>query len=377
MIYLDNAATSFPKPPEVARAMCGVLQKIGANPGRAGHRMALAAGRVIYECREELARFLDVQDASRLAFCSNCTDALNLAIHGMLRPGDHVIATMLEHNSVLRPLSGLLLGGKISLTLLPPEADGIVSAEQVRSSIKPATRLVVVTHVSNVTGAVQPVREIAQACRAARVPLLVDAAQSAGTLDVRPRALGADLLAMPGHKGLLGPQGTGVLYIGEGMQLEPLKQGGTGSLSESMLQPEELPDRFESGTQNLPGIAGLLVGVRFVRSHQREIAEHEAELARRAYEGLRNIANVQVYSPPNAGVISFNVGDLQSGEVAEQLDMANIAVRAGLHCAPGAHQHLGTLSIGAVRVSPGFYNTAQELDTLLRAVSIIARSAPV
>lgn len=375
MIYLDNAATSFPKPPQVARAMCGVLEKIGANPGRSGHRMALAAGRVIFECREELARYLDVQDPSRIVFCGNCTEALNLAIHGMLRQGDHAISTMLEHNSVLRPLSGLLTEGRISLTLLPPEADGMVSAEAVRRALRPTTRLVAITHASNVTGAVQPVREIAQACRAARTALLVDAAQSAGILDVRPASLGADLLAMPGHKGLFGPHGTGLLYIGAGITLRSLKQGGTGSLSESMLQPDDLPDRFESGTQNLPGIAGLLSGVRFVRAHQEEISAHESALARQTYEGLRNIAGVRLYSPEGSGVISFNVGALQSGEVAEQLDQANIAVRAGLHCAPGVHQHLHTLDIGAVRVSPGFFNTAQDVDTLLRATAIIARSA--
>ncbi|MCL2811638.1 MAG: aminotransferase class V-fold PLP-dependent enzyme [Clostridia bacterium] len=376
MIYLDNAATSFPKPPQVLRAVCGVLEKIGANPGRSGHRLALAAGRVIYECREELAHYLDVDDSSRFVFCANCTEALNLAIHGTLRRGDHAVATMLEHNSALRPLSGLLVAGDISLTLLPPESGHVVTAEQVRRALRPGTRLVVVNHVSNVTGAVQPVQQIAQVCRAAKIPLLIDAAQSMGVLDARPDTLGADLLAAPGHKSLFGPHGTGFLYIGPGIILRPLKEGGTGSLSESMIQPEEMPDRFESGTQNLPGIAGLLTGLRFVKEHRQEIADHEKALAHRAYDGLHNIAGVQVYSPADAAIVCFNVGELQSGEVAEQLDQAGIAVRAGLHCAPGTHKHLGTLETGAVRVSPGFFNTERDMDTLLRAVSIIARSAP-
>ncbi|MCL2544820.1 MAG: aminotransferase class V-fold PLP-dependent enzyme [Clostridia bacterium] len=373
MIYLDNAATSFPKPAQVLRAVCGVLEKIGANPGRSGHRMALAAGRVIFECREELARFLDVRDPARIVFCANCTEALNLAIHGTLQHGDHAVATMLEHNSVLRPLSGLLVDGGISLTLLPPEAGGVVSAEQVRRSLRPTTRLVAINHVSNVTGAVQPVRQIAQVCRAARVPVLMDAAQSIGTMDVRPEDLGVDLLAAPGHKGLFGPHGTGFLYIGPQINLSTLKEGGTGSLSESMIQPEEMPDRFESGTQNLPGIAGLLTGLRFVQEHKQEIAHHDRALASRAYDGLRNMAGVRLYSPAGSGIVCFNVGEVPSGEVAEQLDQAGIAVRAGLHCAPGAHQHLRTLETGAVRVSPGFFNTERDIDTLLRAVSIIAR----
>ena len=374
MIYLDNAATSFPKPPQVLKAVCGVLEKIGANPGRSGHRMALAAGRVIYECREELARYLGVSDASRIVFCANCTEALNLAIRGTLRRGDHAVATVLEHNSTLRPLSGLLVNGDISLTLLPTESGNVVSAEQVRRALRPGTKLVAINHVSNVTGAVQPVEQIAQVCRAAKVPLLVDAAQSMGVLDVRPEALGIDLLAAPGHKGLYGPHGTGFLYIGPDISLRPLKEGGTGSLSESMIQPEEMPDRFESGTQNLPGIAGLLTGLRFVGAHRQEIADHERALSRHVYDGMRNIQGIRLYSPADAAIVSFNIGDLQSGEVAEQLDQAGIAVRAGLHCAPGAHKHLGTLESGAVRVSPGFFNTRKEMDTLLRAVSIIARS---
>ncbi len=374
MIYLDNAATSFPKPPEVARAMAGVLNTIGANPGRSGHRMALAAGRVIYQCRELLAEYLGIADSSRIVFCSKCTDALNTAIHGALSPGDHVISTLLEHNSVLRPLSGLFVGGRIQLTLLSPEADGTISAQQVQRAIKPNTRLVACTHMSNVTGALQPVTAIGRVARAAGALFLVDAAQSAGKLDVRPDALGADLLAMPGHKGLMGPHGTGVLYVRPGVQLTTLRQGGTGSLSESMLQPEDLPDRFESGTQNLPGIAGLLVGVRFVRAHQAEIVQREAALAERLLDGLANTPRVTLYSRPGAGVVSFNVGQAQSGLVAEQLDQANVAVRGGLHCAPGVHQHQGTLESGAVRASPGFFNTERDVDTLLRAVRIIAHN---
>lgn len=373
MIYLDNAATSFPKAPQVAQAMAGALEKTGANPGRAGHRLALAAGRIVWGCREQLAALLGVADPSRVVFCQSCTDALNTAIHGILRPGDHAVATLLEHNSVLRPLSERARAGLNPLTLVHPGPDGRVTPEGVRAALTRRTRLVVFTHCSNVTGVVQDVRPIAALCRRAGVTLLVDAAQSLGLVPARPDELGADLLAFPGHKGLLGPHGTGGLYVREGVALRPLRQGGTGSMSESMFQPEDMPDRFESGTLNLPGIAGLAAGVRFLCQHEAEIAAHHRRLCERLRAGLGAIPGVALYSPPGSLLVSFNVRAMASGEVADALDARGIAVRGGLHCAPGAHQLLGTLETGAVRVSPGPFNTDADVDRLLEAVAAIAR----
>ena len=282
MIYLDNAATTFPKPPQVLRASAGVMQKLGANPGRSGHRMSLAAGRIVMRCREELADLLAVDAPEEIIFCFNCTDALNLALRGLPLRGGHVIATALDHNASLRPLSGMAARGEIALDILPPGPDGVVTASQVEQALQPDTRLVALSHASNGTGAVQPAEEIGSLCRARGVTFLLDAAQTLGVLPVHPLALNADLMAFPGHKGLLGPMGTGGLWIRPGITLAPYREGGTGSRSESPLQPEEMPDRYESGTMNLPGIAGLLAGVRFVRAHADEIQQKEAALQKKA-----------------------------------------------------------------------------------------------
>ncbi|MDR1600746.1 MAG: aminotransferase class V-fold PLP-dependent enzyme [Oscillospiraceae bacterium] len=376
MIYLDNAATSFPKPPEVIRAVSGAMEKIGANPGRSGHRLSLAAGRVVWNCREELARMLDVPNPENIVFGCNCTDALNLGIYGSVSPGDHVVTTMLEHNSVLRPINGMVHRGEITWTLLAPDPSGVVTAEQVAAVITPLTRLVVINHASNVVGLAQPVADIARVTRRAGVLLLVDAAQSLGVLPVRPLEMGADMVAFPGHKGLLGPYGTGALWIRSGLDLTPLKEGGTGSSSESMLQPDEMPEALESGTLNMAGIAGLMVGTRYVRIRRQEIYEHEKSLSDAMWEGLRNIHGVSVLTgrPPDVGVVSFNVGAFTSGEVANKLDTRfEIATRGGLHCAPAIHTHLGTLDRGAVRASVGHFNTKSDVDALLAAVSEIAR----
>lgn len=372
MIYLDNAATTFPKPPQVIRAVAGTMEKIGANPGRAGHRLSLAAGRVVENCRDALAQYLQVSDPSRIVFAKNCTDALNMAIHGFVHAGDHVVTSLLEHNSVLRPLCELARLNVISLSFVTPGPQGRIDPREVERRFTPATRLCVLAHASNVLGVVQDMAAIARVCHAHDVRLLVDAAQSAGTHDVRPSALGADLLAMPGHKGLLGPHGTGALYIAPDVHLAPLEQGGTGSASESMFQPMDLPDRFESGTLNLPGIAGLLCGVRFVLREGEERAEHLSRISACIYEGIANLPGVRLYSPPGTNVISFNVAGLASGETAGLLDGAGIAVRGGLHCAPGIHRHLGTLETGAVRVSPGVFTTPREADVFLKTLRIIA-----
>jgi cysteine desulfurase family protein len=375
MIYLDNAATSFPKPPQVARAMAGTLNRIGGNPGRAGHRISLAGGRVLSVCRDKLADMFRMEKPEQVIFTNNCTDGLNLAIRGSLHLGDEVIVSHCEHNAVMRVLMGYEQQGMITVKTLMPSREGLLEPHQLQAMISPKTALVVLNHASNVTGVVQPVSRLGLICKENGVPLLVDAAQTAGVLDVSPKMLNADMVAMAGHKGLLGPHGTGVLLLGQGMMPRPLREGGTGSRSESMIQPEELPDRYESGTMNLPGIAGLLVGARFVAAHMREIREYEEHLSKRLRDNLHQIPNVILYGEENApkvGVVSFNVDGMESGYVADILDKEGFALRGGLHCAPSVHQWLGTLDIGAVRASVGIYNTEQHVDDLALVVEKIA-----
>lgn len=375
MIYLDNAATSFPKPGCTVQAMTSALTNCGANPGRSGHKLAIEAGRIMEGCREEIANMLGEADASRVAFAQNATDALNMAIHGVLRSGDHVISTLIEHNSVLRPLSELSRSGVITLTLVPPDGDGRIQVQDIEHALTPRTRLVAMTHMSNVLGIAQDVAAVGAMCRRRGVLLLVDCAQTAGHLPLTPRAWGCSLLAMPGHKGLLGPHGTGALWVAPGVTLAPLRQGGTGSMSESMFQPRMMPDSLESGTQNLPGIAGLHAGMRFALAHRAQVHEQTIALCATMREELLNLPGVRVYTQPGASLVSFNIGGIASQEAASALDGLGIAVRGGLHCAPGVHRFLGTLSCGAVRVSPGFLNTREDAMALVRAVSRIARDA--
>ena len=373
MIYLDNAATSFPKPACVARAMADALKQCGANPGRAGHRLALAAGRIVEGCREDLAAMLGEADATRVAFACNATDALNMAIHWVLRTGDHVVTTLLEHNSVLRPLSELSRSGAITLTIVPPDARGMIRVEDVSRALTPRTRLVAMTHMSNVLGVAQDVAAVGAVCRKRGVLLLVDCAQTAGHLPLTPRTWGAALLAMPGHKGLLGPHGTGALWVREDVKLAPLRQGGTGSASESMFQPRMMPDALESGTLNLPGIAGLHAGMHEALARREEAHAATVALCDALRGELLAMPGVRVYTPEGATLVSFNIEGIASQETAAALDGMGIAVRGGLHCAPGVHRFLGTLESGAVRVSPGRYNTREDVRALLLATERIAK----
>ncbi len=376
-LYFDNAATSSPKPQIVLDRIQAALTEFNANPGRSGHPAALAAAREVLTCREALAALLGCEDPARIAFAFNCTDALNLAIKGVLRYGDHAIATQLEHNSVLRPLSALAARGRISLSIVPPRPDGFVSPDDIRAAIRKNTRLIAVTHASNVTGAIQPVAAIGQMARREGVCYLIDGAQALGALPVNVRALGCDLYAFPGHKSLLGPMGTGGLYIRPGLSLRPLREGGTGTDSESVLQPESLPEKYESGTLNLPGIAGLGAGCAFVKERVSAIMAHERELTQALYEGLSAIPGAEIYSPreeaARAGIVSFNLEGLTSSDVSDRLANAGIAVRGGLHCAPGAHRFLNTLRRGAARASVGYANTFEEVDAFLAAVKRIAK----
>ena len=374
MIYLDNAATSYPKPPKVVQAMAGTLQKLGGNPGRAGHRLSLCGGRVIQNCRELLAQAFGAPAPENVIFTASCTEALNVAIRGTLHEGDEVLCSHGEHNAVMRVLKGLEQEGAVRVTPLNPNSLGLITPDSIRQAITPKTALCVLCHASNVTGVVQPVRELSQAVKPFGIPLLVDAAQTAGILDVSLDSLGADMIAMPGHKGLLGPHGTGVLVLGRGMLPRPLIVGGTGSQSESMLQPAQLPDRYESGTVNLPGIAGLMVGSRFALSHREEIAQYENELAQRLRRRLAQLRGMRVLGHPEAekvGVVSFVPANMDTGELCDALAGKGFALRAGLHCAPAMHQWLGTLHTGACRASVGIYNTEEEVDALVQTVDAL------
>lgn len=377
MIYLDNAATSFPKPPAVVRAMAGTLQKLGGNPGRAGHTISLCAGRIVQNCRELLAQAFGAPDAEHVIFTSSCTEAINLAIRGMLCEGDEVICSHAEHNAVMRVLKELETNGLIRVRTLVPDSLGLVTPEGLRAAITPKTALCVLCHASNVTGIIQPVKQLADTLKPYGIPLLVDAAQTSGVLNVSLQSLGADMIAMPGHKGLLGPQGVGVLVLGKGMRPRPLITGGTGSQSESMLQPDQLPDRYESGTLNLPGIAGLMAGARFAMRHREEIEQYEQQLADHLRMRLSSLGGIRLLGHPSApkvGVVSFVPRSMDAGALCDALNKRGFALRAGLHCAPVIHQWLGTLHTGACRASVGIYNTLEEMDALSQTLAQLVRT---
>lgn len=374
-IYFDNAATSFPKPPEVLRVLAELPAAIALSPGRAAHRYSLAAGREIFAARELLAAFFGCRDASRLIFTANVTAALNLAVFGLLRPGDHVITSGLEHNSMMRPLRHLEARGVIELSLLPASAAGETDPDEILRLRRPNTRLLAINHASNVCGAIAPIAEIA--ARKGEARLLVDAAQTAGHLPIDVAASGIDLLAFTGHKGLWGPPGTGGLVIAPDLELQPLYFGGTGSGSERELQPDFAPDRYEAGTPNTLGIAALAAGVRFINEIGLErIAAHENRLCRRLLAGLAQLPGVTLHGPPAAEprcpVISLSLAGRQVSDLALRLDREfAIMARAGLHCSPAAHRTLGTFPQGTLRLSPGWFTTEAEVEDCLAALTEI------
>jgi cysteine desulfurase family protein len=381
VIYLDNAATSWPKPESVYKSMDEFLRTKGGNPGRGGHSMAIAAMDTVVETRQLIARLINAADMNRVIFTLNCTDALNLALKGLLKPGDHVITDSIGHNSMVRPLKKLEQQG-VTVTRLPPAKEtGVLSPDSIESAITKDTRLVAVTHASNVNGVVQPVEEYGIITKRHNINFLVDAAQTAGKYPIDVKACNIDLLAFSGHKGLFGPPGTGVLYVGEGIDLTPLREGGTGSYSEKEEQPDTLPDRYESGTLNSVGIAGLGAGLKFIFSETPEkIHIHGQQLVKRLVEGLSPIKGVKLYKATGISgqvpVISFNIKGYEPGEIGTILDQAfDIKSRAGLHCAPAAHKTLGTFPFGTVRLSPGYFNTPEEIDLTIDAIKKIAGSS--
>ncbi len=397
--YFDNAATSFPKAPGVGDAMATFLERDAANPGRAGHRMAVAAEQMLDDTRLKLVRLFDAEDHRRMIFTFNCTDALNMAIKGVIQPGgwggQHVISTVLEHNSVSRPLQALADGGVIELTRVDCDGDGFVDPDDIRRAIRLDTRLIVMTHASNVLGTIQDIAAVGAIARQHDVLFCVDAAQTAGAVPISVEQMAIDLLAFPGHKSLLGPTGTGGLYVGprcpepiqvaavstgteavttRSLRLRPWREGGTGGDSSTATQPALYPYYLEGGTPNTVGIAGLAVAVDYVVAQELEtLLQHERTLIGMIIEKFADDRRVTLYGRGEpagcVGTISLNIEGYEPSDVGSILDDSfNIAVRPGLHCAPYTHKRLGTFASGTVRISPGPFNTRDELQSLIDAM---------
>lgn len=376
MIYLDNAATTYPKPEKVYEAMMDCMKNYCANPGRAGHKMAMKAAREIYETRENIAKLFNIDNPMNIAFTNNATDSLNLAIKGVVKSGDHIITTSMEHNSVIRPIKSLEKIG-VENTVVECDKNGFLDIQDLKKAIKENTKLIVTTHASNVVGTLIDIESIGKIAKENNIIYLVDASQTAGVYDIDVNKLNIDMLAAPGHKCLLGPQGTGILYIREGLTVEILKEGGTGSNSEDLFQPDLTPDKYESGTNNTPGIVGLNEGVKFILEKGiNNIRKHEEKLCQYMLYRLDEIENIVVYGPKDskkrAAVISLNIQNIDSGEITYLLDSEyDIATRSGIHCAPLAHKTLGTIEQGAVRFSLGYFNTKEEVDKTIEALKQI------
>lgn len=383
MIYFDNAATSWPKPPGVVEAMVHFLKAVGANPGRAAHQRAIESGRIVYDTREAVAELFNAPDPLRVVFGANVTEALNLALRGYLRPGDHVITSSMEHNSVMRPLRALERKG-VDLTVVACSPEGFLEPADVEAAIRPNTAMIVLNHASNVVGTVLPVGEVGRIAREHDVLLLVDAAQTGGAYPCDVQVDEIDLLGFTGHKSLYGPMGTGGLIIGERVdvdRLRPLTRGGTGSNSELEEQPGFLPDMCESGTPNVVGLAGLGAGVRWVLERGvEEIRAHEVAMTQRLIEDLRAIDGVTVYGGLDAeyqtATVSFNIAGMASSEVGLRLDDDHgIMCRVGLHCAPAAHRTISTFPDGTVRFGLSAFNTLEEVRKGIEAVRTLAEEA--
>lgn len=378
LIYFDNAATSFPKPEEVYNGTLKAMKEYGANPGRSGHKLALKAGRGLYETRNIISKLFNINNPMDLIFTYNCTDSLNLGIKGVLKKGDHVITTSMEHNSVLRPLKHLESKG-IETTIIKGDSKGRITPLDIERNIKKNTKMIIMTHISNLTGTIMPVKKVGEIAKKHGIIYMVDGAQSAGVYDIDVEEMNIDILAFPGHKGLLGPQGTGGLYIREDIGMEELKEGGTGSSSDSLYQPDIRPDKYESGTPNTPGIVGLGNGVSYIIDKGiNNIRDHEEDLTKHFIEEILKINGVKVYGPLKSGeqapVVSINIRDEDSSEISYILDDEyDIAVRSGLHCAPLAHKTIKTFKQGVIRFSFGVFNTHEEIEWGIKAIKEVSK----
>ena len=378
MIYLDNAATTFPKPEIVYKTMDTFYRTLGANPGRSGHKMAMLAEKEIEDTRNVIARLFGIKDPGRFIFTFNATDAINMGIKGLLKSGDHVITTYLEHNAVSRSLYGLEKRKVITITKARNSVEGFIDPDDIKSAIKPNTKLIVISHAPNVLGTIQPIQEIGNIARENNVIFMVDAAQTTCVCEIDVNKSYVDMLAFTGHKGPLGPTGTGGLYVGERLTLEPWREGGTGFEPASLSQPEELPFKLESGTPNTVGIAGLRAGIEYVLSKGiNNIRTHEQKLINKLINVLKHDNRFVLYGTTDiskkVGILSINIKGYKPAEVGAILDQTfDIAARPGLHCAPFAHQMLGTFPDGTVRISTGLFNTEDDINQLIKALNKIA-----
>ncbi len=378
MIYFDNAATTYPKPQRVIGAVNRALREYGGNPGRSGHKMSIKAAAEVYKCRESAAKLFNMENVENIIFMLNCTAACNTVLKGSLKSGDHVVVSPFEHNAIMRPLHRLTKTMGVTYTVVKlKEYDDESVITGFREAIRDNTRLMICTHASNVWGIRMPIERLTALAHIYRIPIMVDAAQSAGVLPINMADSGIDYLCVAGHKGLYGPMGTGMLVASDLDRVESLTQGGTGSSSISFEQPEFSPDKFESGTPNLPGIAGLRAGIDTVNERGTQyIYQKEMFLFRRMYDNLSNIQGVKLYTPmPDSGfvpVISFNIRDISSEEAAAKLSDRGVFVRGGLHCAPLAHMHMGTEKSGTVRLSPSVFSTKEEVERASRIIADIS-----
>lgn len=376
-VYLDTATTSIKKPDCVYEAIDNFMRTIGASPGRSVHKQGILASRIVAEGRNKIAGLLGINNSSHVIFTLNCTEALNLAIKGILKQGDHVVVTSLEHNSVMRPLSAMIEERDITVTRVKSDADSITDPDDLRNCLRPETALIIMLHASNVTGTIQPIEECCRIAREHGILLMVDAAQTLGCVSIDLTRLPIDLLAFSGHKGLMGPQGVGGLYIRKGLCPVPLKYGGTGSASSEEIQPDILPDKYESGTPNTPGLAGLSAALDFIAAETIEkIRQSIFEIGKIFRDGLETIKDVVVYGSRdmrfNVGIFSFTVKRRDPAEIASELeDRFGIMIRVGLHCAPSTHKVIGTFPEGTVRASIGYFTTKEEVEYFLKSLAEI------
>lgn len=376
IVYMDNAATSYPKPKQVIKQICRCMNRYCANPGRSSHRMAIESSQHVMNTRVKLADFFNIANSLNVVFTPNATYAINYILKGLIKANQHVITTCMDHNSVLRPLKSLQKKLGVELDIIQCDDKGDLDPDDVEKAIKENTQLIVCTYSSNVNGTIMPVKEIGSIAKRHGLKFLLDASQGAGCFNIDIKEIGANFIALSGHKGLMGPQGTGILAFAEKTDIDTIIEGGTGSTSASLEQPDLMPDMLESGTLNVPGIAGLGAAVEYIKSIGLDkIKKHKMELCQYLIDGFSSMEHVDLYShsvDKNSGIVAINVKGMDSSEVSSLLDNRfAIATRPGLHCAPEAHKALGTINSGIVRISPGWFNTRKDVHKLLYAIERI------